>query len=102
MKKSHSLSIFSSVIISFIILSSCRNYIASVGMKSMDSNKDGNVSKEEVMSQYLIDCKNENPNSVDDCMKKAREEYTKMLAKFDKNGDQQLNKEEFKAYLSSK
>jgi Ca2+-binding EF-hand superfamily protein len=102
MKKSHSLSIFSSVLISFILFSSCRNYIASVGMKSMDSNKDGNVSKEEVMAQYQIDCRNENPNSVDDCMKKAKEEFTQMLVKFDKNGDQQLNKEEFKAYLSSK
>jgi Ca2+-binding EF-hand superfamily protein len=95
-------SIFSSLLISLILLSSCGNYIANVGMKSMDSNKDGNISQEENTAQSLIDCRRENPNSVDDCVKKAREEFAQMLANFDKNGDKQLNKEEFKAYLRSR
>jgi Ca2+-binding EF-hand superfamily protein len=95
-------SIFSSVLISFILLSSCGNYIANVAMKSMDSNKDGNISQEENTTQSLIDCRRENPNSVDDCLKKAKEQFAQILANFDKNGDRQLNKEEFKAYLKSR
>ncbi len=102
MKKSHSLSIFGSVLISFLFFSSCKSYVANVGMKSMDSNKDGNVSQEEANAQYQIDCRNENSNTVDDCIKKGKEEFAQMLAKFDKNGDKQLNKEEFMTYLSSK
>jgi Ca2+-binding EF-hand superfamily protein len=94
-------SIFSSLLISLILLSSCGNYIANVGMKSMDSNKDGNISQEENTAQSLIDCRRENPNSVDDCLKKANEQFAQMLDNFDKNGDKQLNKEEFKAYLRS-
>jgi Ca2+-binding EF-hand superfamily protein len=95
-------SIFSPPLMSFILLSSCGNYIANVGMKSMDSNKDGNISQEENTAQSLTDCRRENPNSVDDCLKKANEQFAQMLANFDKNGDKQLNKEEFKAYLRSR
>jgi Ca2+-binding EF-hand superfamily protein len=95
-------SIFSSILMSVILLSSCGNYIANMGMKSMDLNKDGNISQEESTAQSLTDCRRDSPNSVDDCMKKAKEEFAQMLAKFDKNGDKQLNKEEFKAYLKSR
>jgi PBP1b-binding outer membrane lipoprotein LpoB len=95
-------SIFSSVLISVILLSSCGNYIANVGMKSMDSNKDGNVSEVENTAQSLTDCRRESPNAVDDCLKKAKEQFAQILANFDKNGDKQLNKEEFKAYLRSR
>jgi Ca2+-binding EF-hand superfamily protein len=95
-------SIFSLVLISFVLLSSCGNYVANMGMKSMDTNKDGYINQEESTAQSLIDCRQANPNSVNDCMKKAKEEFTQILVNFDKNGDKQLNKEEFKAYLKSR